>query len=594
MAAAADTSDKAQMAKANDATDSARIGWAFLSQYYSYLNKDPARLHCFYTKRSTLIHSTEGEDTVACYGQSEIHEKIMSLGFDDCKVYISNVDSQSSAEHGIIVQVIGEMSNSNGPWRKFAQTFFLAEQPNGYFVLNDICRYIKEEGDEEVPSSSSAPAETPNQNSTSTAPQQPEASSTSTPVTDSNTDTAPASVESVLFNDVKPPVAKEEKKEKEEEVTPKAVPSESEVAAAPQQQQPNGQLTNGDVEKPKEEEEKAVVVEPLSAVEHKSNEPAADEEKKIETPAAPAIEEVKKVEKEEAAITPDIPAVEEKPVPPPAAETSTPQSSSSSSAPSTSTPAPAPAPAPTPAAPAAPKSWASLAASGPTKWGSLNKTAAAQKPAESVSTSTPSPAAASSSNAQQPSSSSSSSAPASQFTEQVQAVQHSNCFVKGVLEYVTEKQLKEVLTTRFGPLKELDIIRSKACAFVEFVSLNDARKAIQVSMRHQDGGENGIIFETPTGEKARINVVERKPHNERPPPKPRSNTQNNSESGAAGGGGGGQGGGKGGQQRDGQGQRNQGGRTGGQRNQGGRTGGGGGQQGARTGGGRQQQQQAKQ
>ena len=38
----------------------------------------------------------------------------MSLGFEDCKVYISNVDSQSSAEGGIIVQVIGEMSNRGG------------------------------------------------------------------------------------------------------------------------------------------------------------------------------------------------------------------------------------------------------------------------------------------------------------------------------------------------------------------------------------------------------------------------------------------------------------------------------------------------
>lgn len=39
------------------------------TQYYSFLNKDPARLHCFYTKRSTLIHGTEGEDSVPCYGQ---------------------------------------------------------------------------------------------------------------------------------------------------------------------------------------------------------------------------------------------------------------------------------------------------------------------------------------------------------------------------------------------------------------------------------------------------------------------------------------------------------------------------------------------
>lgn len=73
----------------------------------------------------------------------------MSLGYEDCKVFVSTVDSQSSAEGGIIIQVVGELSNRGGPWRKFAQTFFLAEQPNGYFVLNDIFRYIKEESDED-------------------------------------------------------------------------------------------------------------------------------------------------------------------------------------------------------------------------------------------------------------------------------------------------------------------------------------------------------------------------------------------------------------------------------------------------------------
>jgi hypothetical protein len=37
------------------------------------------------------------------------------------------------------------MSNRGETWRKFVQTFFLAEQPNGYFVLNDIFRFLKEE-----------------------------------------------------------------------------------------------------------------------------------------------------------------------------------------------------------------------------------------------------------------------------------------------------------------------------------------------------------------------------------------------------------------------------------------------------------------
>lgn len=77
--------------------------------------------------------------------RQEIHAKITSIGFEDCKVFIHSVDAQSSANGGIIIQVIGEMSNRNDPWRKFVQTFFLAEQPNGYFVLNDIFRFLKEE-----------------------------------------------------------------------------------------------------------------------------------------------------------------------------------------------------------------------------------------------------------------------------------------------------------------------------------------------------------------------------------------------------------------------------------------------------------------
>ena len=71
------------------------------------------------------------------------------MDIQDCKVRVSNVDSQESFKN-IVVQVIGEMSNKAAPHRKFVQTFVLAEQPNGYFVLNDIFRYINEEEDDEV------------------------------------------------------------------------------------------------------------------------------------------------------------------------------------------------------------------------------------------------------------------------------------------------------------------------------------------------------------------------------------------------------------------------------------------------------------
>jgi Nuclear transport factor 2 (NTF2) domain len=78
-----------------------------------------------------------------------ISEKIKSMDIQDCKVRVLNVDSQASFQN-IVVQVIGEMSNKSEPHHKFVQTFVLAEQPNGYFVLNDIFRYLNSDEDEIV------------------------------------------------------------------------------------------------------------------------------------------------------------------------------------------------------------------------------------------------------------------------------------------------------------------------------------------------------------------------------------------------------------------------------------------------------------
>lgn len=77
-----------------------------------------------------------------------INDRIRELDIQDCKVRVTNVDSQESFKN-IVVQVIGEMSNRAAPHRKFVQTFVLAEQPNGYFVLNDIFRYISDEDEDE-------------------------------------------------------------------------------------------------------------------------------------------------------------------------------------------------------------------------------------------------------------------------------------------------------------------------------------------------------------------------------------------------------------------------------------------------------------
>jgi hypothetical protein len=74
----------------------------------------------------------------------EIHDKVMSLDYSDFKAEIKTVDSQESLMGGVLVMVSGSLSTKSTGKRNFTQTFFLAPQEKGYFVLNDIFRYLDE------------------------------------------------------------------------------------------------------------------------------------------------------------------------------------------------------------------------------------------------------------------------------------------------------------------------------------------------------------------------------------------------------------------------------------------------------------------
>ncbi|KAI8074884.1 hypothetical protein BC940DRAFT_342631 [Gongronella butleri] len=123
------------------------VGLLFVREYYTFLNKKPHRLHAFYSKDSYFVRGDEGETVTTFHGQEAIRSKIEQLNFEDCKVLVTQVDSQLSANGGILIQVLGEMCVMDGPSQKFSQSFFLAPQPNGYYVLNDIFRFLKDEVD---------------------------------------------------------------------------------------------------------------------------------------------------------------------------------------------------------------------------------------------------------------------------------------------------------------------------------------------------------------------------------------------------------------------------------------------------------------
>lgn len=73
--------------------------------------------------------------------------------------------------------------------------------------------------------------------------------------------------------------------------------------------------------------------------------------------------------------------------------------------------------------------------------------------------------------------------------------------------------------SRFGPIKELEILRNKACAFLEFQSVDYARKAIIASLNPQQGGEGGVWIDA-GGEQHRISIETKKDKSERGPSRP--------------------------------------------------------------------------
>jgi hypothetical protein len=431
----------------------------------------------------------------------EINDKIMSLGFEDCKVYISNVDCQTSAEGGIMVQVIGELSNRGGRWRKFVQTFFLAEQHAGFFVLNDVRRFIKDENDEEDEEEEEEVVK--------------EASTNSAPISnDSTAEIAPppamtngdhheveaaieyvAKVEAVVEKkvDIIPTVVKEESRIVDEAPAVVEAPIPSPSPATPI-------VTATPVAAPSPviavPTPKSIPVEVVAIPEFIPEPAPVASSSKLPEPV---------VSSPSPSVTVPIVSPPTAPVEPP-----TPKSKPVSAAP-ISTPAASPPPAPVPAAVVAPvnltpKSWADLAAANSVKWGSkavnakgvISATAPLSSPAPIASTST--------STAHPTASSSSSSARA--FSPAVAAITSPCCFVKGVTESITASSLRDLLANRFGPLREFDVNRNKACAFLEFEKVESARRAIQASLRVSEGGEGGLMI----GEGGEIvHVLVRKP-----------------------------------------------------------------------------------
>ncbi|KAL6538775.1 hypothetical protein OROMI_025101 [Orobanche minor] len=120
--------------------DTQRVADAFVAQYYMILNECPKEVHKFYGE-SSLLGWTEHDSAMATVTTlSGINDKILSSDYQKCLFDIKTVDAQASHDGGVIVTVSGSFIGKDEVTNEFSQTFFLARQERGFFVLNDILR----------------------------------------------------------------------------------------------------------------------------------------------------------------------------------------------------------------------------------------------------------------------------------------------------------------------------------------------------------------------------------------------------------------------------------------------------------------------
>ncbi|KAF2659317.1 hypothetical protein K491DRAFT_712835 [Lophiostoma macrostomum CBS 122681] len=425
------------------------VGWYFVEQYYTTLSKSPDRLYLFYNKRSQFVSGTEEDKIQVCIGQKAINERIKDLDFHDTKVRVTNVDSQGS-DANIVIQVIGEISNRGQPHKRFVQTFVLAEQTNGYFVLNDIFRYLADEPEEE---------EEPQHEST-----------------------APAT-------------------NVEEPVPAAAVPEDEGPNEGSETAQSDDDLVKVDkkLEEVTEQEPERTVSPPPAAV---NGTPVPDEAEVVHAEEAPvaavsAPEETPSAEPEEAVAEVTEPEKPKDPAPTPAPAAQKPAAATPS----------------VPSKPAAPRTWASLAASAhkvvtpavpvaPASQGSSQPKAPASAPSQ------PSPAPAAQATAPAPAPAREDSPATSQGEaagwqsvtghkkEQSRAQNQApvadsdnrRAYIKNVYSQVEEPSLRSALT-KFGEIEYLDISRQKNCAFVDFKTAAGFQSAVNSNPHTVNGIE---------------------------------------------------------------------------------------------------------
>ncbi|XP_073145848.1 nuclear transport factor 2-like isoform X2 [Henckelia pumila] len=117
------------------------VASSFVKQYYALLDICPENVHKFYQESSQLGWAEPDGAVTSVTTLRGIDDKIMSSEYKNWSVDLKHVDAQNSKDGGVVVAVTGVLTGKDITKKIFHQTFFLAKQERGFFVLNDIFRY---------------------------------------------------------------------------------------------------------------------------------------------------------------------------------------------------------------------------------------------------------------------------------------------------------------------------------------------------------------------------------------------------------------------------------------------------------------------
>ncbi|XP_024007393.1 putative G3BP-like protein isoform X2 [Eutrema salsugineum] len=125
--------------------DPLAVGRAFVMQYYEILYNMPEHLFRFYQEISKIGRVNQDGVMRDFSTLQGIREELKTLSCGDFKsAEITSYDTQESYNGGFLLVVTGFFTLNERLKKNFTQTFFLAPQENGYFVLNDILRFANE------------------------------------------------------------------------------------------------------------------------------------------------------------------------------------------------------------------------------------------------------------------------------------------------------------------------------------------------------------------------------------------------------------------------------------------------------------------